>query len=172
MCAVGSPHNVPKAGKTYYLPKGLHARLKSAWWATQEQPTLSALVASVFETESSRRELACNDGRPFPAATATLGPRARGVDGESHTYYLPVAVHERFVAAWAGSRTRTDAAASVSALASEILEAEAERLERTFNNGESFPPAPPGARGVDPQAARRQGEKMAVLWQKRRSKKE
>lgn len=172
MSADGSPQNPAKAGKTYYLPKGLHARLKAAWWATQEQPTLSALVTSVFEAESDRRELTFNDGRPFPTATAPLGPRARGVDGESHTYYLPVTAHERFVSVWAGTRTQPNAAASVSAFASELLEAEADRLERTFNNGEAFPPAPPRARGVDPQAARRQGEKMAELWQKRRSKKE
>lgn len=172
MSADGSPQIPAKAGKTYYLPKGLHARLKAAWWATQEQPTLSTLVASVFEVESDRREIAFNDGRPFPTATAPLGPRARGVDGESHTYYLPVSVHERFVSAWAGTRSRPNAAASVSALASVVLEAEADRLERTFNNGEAFPPAPPRARGVDPQAARRQGEKMSELWLKRRSEKE
>ena len=174
MSADGSPQNPAKAGKTYYLPKGLHARLKAAWWATQEQPTLSALVASVYEAESDRRELAFNDGRPFPTATATapLGPRARGVDGESHTYYLPVTVHERFVSAWAGTRLQPNATASVSALASEVLKAEVDRLERTFNDGEAFPSAPIQARGVDPQAARQQGEKMSDLWRKRRSEKE
>jgi hypothetical protein len=171
MSADGSPQDPVKAGKTYYLPKGLHARLKAAWWATQEHPTLSALVASVFTAESERRELAFNDGLPFPTATAALGPRARSVDGESHTYYLPVSVHERLVSAWAGTRSHPAAAASVSALASEVLEAEADRLERRFNNGEPFAPAPIRARGVDPQAARRQGEKMAELWQKRRSEK-
>ena len=128
-------------------------------------------MSSVFETESARLEREHNDGHPFPIATAPLGPRARGVDGESHTYYLPLAVHERFVSAWAGTRTQPDAAASVSARAAELLEAEAARLEREFNAGNLFPPAPPGARGVDPAVARQQGETMSRIWQKRRSKK-
>lgn len=171
MPADGSPQAAAKAGKTYYLPKGLHARLKAGWWATREHPTLSAVVSSVLESETDRLEREHNDGQPFPIATAPLGPRARGVDGESHTYYLPLAVHERFVSAWAGTRTQPDAAASVSARAAELLEAEAARLERAFNDGQPFPPAPPGARGVDPAVARQQGETMAKIWQKRRSEK-
>ncbi len=171
MPANGSPQTAAKAGKTYYLPKGLHARLKAAWWATREHPTLSAVVASVFETESARREREFNDGQPFPIAAAPLGPRARGVDGESHTYYIPLTVHERFVSSWVGTRTEQPAAASVSALAAELLEAEADRLERQFNDGQPFPPAPPRARGVDPTAARRQGEIMSEIWQQRRSEK-
>ena len=171
MPADGTPQSADRAGKTYYLPKGLHARLKAAWWATREHPTLSAAVASVFDSESTRREREFNSGKPFPIAAAPLGPRARGVDGESHTYYIPVAVHERFVSAWVGTRAEEPAAASVSALAAELLEAEAARLERDFNNGEPFPPAPPRARGVDPTAARRQGEIMSEIWQQRRSEK-
>lgn len=171
MSANGSPQTAAKAGKTYYLPKGLHARLKAAWWATREHPTLSAVVASVFETESSRREREFNGGKPFPIAAAPLGPRARGVDGESHTYYIPLTVHERFVSSWVGTRAEQPVAASVSALAAELLEAEAARLEREFNEGRPFPPAPPRARGVDPTAARRQGEIMSEIWQQRRSEK-
>lgn len=171
MPADSSPQAAAKAGKTYYLPKGLHARLKAAWWATREHPTLSALVASVLDSESARLERQLNNGQPFPIASAPLGPRARGVDGESHTYYIPLAVHQRFVSAWAGARGEHLAAASVSALAAELLEAEAGRLEQEFNEGEPFSPAPPRARGVDPTAARRQGEIMSEIWQQRRSKK-
>lgn len=170
MSADGSPPATPKAGKTYYLPKGLHARLKAAWWATREQPTLSGVVAAVFDSESDRLEQQYNDGHAFPLASAALGPRARRVDGESHTYYLDLAVHQRFVSAWAGTRTQSGAAASVSALAAGALEAEAARLERERNGGEPFPPAPTRARGVDPKAARQQGERMSAIWEKRRSK--
>ncbi|MFH8253049.1 hypothetical protein ACH3VR_21965 [Microbacterium sp. B2969] len=127
------------------------------------------MVVSVFETESARREREFNDGQPFPIVAAPRATRARGVDGESHTYYLPLSVHERFVSAWVGTRTEQPVAASVSALAAELLEAEADRLEREFNDGQPFPPAPPGARGVDPTAARRQGEIMSEIWQQRRS---
>ena len=75
MPADGSPQAAAKAGKTYYLPKGLHARLKAGWWATREHPTLSAVVSSVLESETDRLEREHNDGQPFPIATAPLGPR-------------------------------------------------------------------------------------------------
>ena len=171
MPADDSPQPAARAGKTYYLPKGLHSRLKAAWWATREHPTLSAAVASVFTSTAGQLEREHNAGQPFPAVDALLVRRTRGVDGESHTYYIPVETHDRFVAAWAGTRSHPAAAASVSALAAEALEAETVRLEEHFNGGAPFPPAPESARGFDPTTARRQGVIMSEIWQQRRAEK-
>lgn len=169
MPGVGSPAPTGSAGKTYYLPEGLHPRLKAAWWATQEQPTLGALVAEIFDREASRLEAEYNMGHPFPPASSSLSARAARGQRLSHSYYIPIATHARLTAAWAGTRDLPDAAASVSDLVARLLEAEAERLESAFNGGQPFPAAPQRARGVDPEAARRQSEKLAALWRKKKA---
>lgn len=164
----GSPRS-SSTPKTYYLPAGLHQRLKAAWWATREMPTLSALVSSLIRDEAARLEDKFNKGSRFPAAKASLSSRAtRGGARQRHTYYIPADVHTRLVAAWVATKDTEQAAPSVSALVSQLLEDEAMRLEREHNAGAIFSPAPDRARGVDPDAARRQGTMMAEIWRNRR----
>jgi hypothetical protein len=71
-----STHDSGHRSHTYYLTLDLHQRIKAAWWATKERPSLSILVAELMAAEATRLELAHNAGETFPAA-----PRnARGVD--------------------------------------------------------------------------------------------
>lgn len=172
MTEVATGHSA-HAGKAYYLPVGLHARLKAAWWATRDQedsaPTLGLLVTRAFNRAVVELQNDHNSGAMFPPGAATLRHRGGRGDHESHSYFLPVSTHQKLVDAWAATRTTADGAPSVSNLAARILAAEADRLERMHNSGEPFDPAPRGARGVNPAAARRQSEAMSAAWRKRRS---
>lgn len=172
MTEVASGHPA-QAGKAYYLPVGLHPRLKAAWWATRGQedsaPTLGLLVTQAFDRAVIQLQNEHNAGAPFPPGSATLRHRGGRGDHESRSYFLPVSTHQRLVDAWAATRTTAAGAPSVSNLAARILAAEAERLERTHNSGAPFEPAPRGARGVNPAAARRQSEAMSEAWRRRRS---
>ena len=60
----------------YYLPADLHARLKSAWWALRDAPSLSAVVEQLLAGEARRLELAHNAGERFAPAPDS----ARGVN--------------------------------------------------------------------------------------------
>jgi len=152
--------------QSYYLSDDLHRRIKAAWWATRTQsdgaPSLSLLVSRLLETESLRLEREHNAGKRFPAApTSARGRRSEHLSGHrSRTYYLTSDLHDRIKAAWWATQEQP----SLSILVAALLEVEAGRLERAHNAGEPFPPAPASARGVDPEAARRQGQFMTNLW--------
>ncbi|WP_292726560.1 hypothetical protein [Microbacterium sp. UBA837] len=156
----------------YFLPVGLHARIKAAWWGTRDTadaaPTLASLVAQLLVAGAGRLEDRYNDGEPFPAAPEGARGRALG-DGEqrNHSYFLPDAVHARAKAAWWATRDRDAGYPSMSSMVAALLTEEATRLEEKYNAGAPFPEAPIGARGVDPEAARRQAEMMASLWAER-----
>lgn len=161
----------------FYLPTGLHARTKAAWWATRDvpdaAPTLASLVGQLMTTETDRLEQAHNGGAPFPPAPD--GARGRTVtsgDQRNHSYFLPDAVYLRTKNAWWATRDLADGASSISSLVTKLMTAEASRLEGEFNDGQPFPPAPARARGVDPEASRRQGEVMASLWKAQRDRAE
>lgn len=156
----------------YFLPMGLHARIKAAWWATRDTadsaPTLASLVAQLLKDGAVSLEQRYNDGEPFPPAPD--GARGRALaEGEqrNHSYFLPDAVHARAKAAWWATRDRDGGYPSMSSMVAALLTAEASRLEAKYNDGTPFPEAPAGARGVDPAAARRQAEMMSSLWAER-----
>jgi len=88
----------------------------------------------------------------------------------SHAYYLHTGLHERIKAAWWATREEEapDGAPSLSTKVAQLLLDEAERLEQKYNQGDPFPPAPKNARGVDPEASKRQGEFMTGVWSGRR----
>jgi len=90
------------------------------------------------------------------AVTAT-GYRTR-------SYYLLDELHERIKAAWWATRELPEGEPALGTLVGRLFEAVAKRLEELYNNGERFPPAPRSARGVDPEAAKRQGAFMADVW--------
>lgn len=92
----------------------------------------------------------------------------------SHAYYLPTAVHERLKAAWWATKDEPapDGEPSLSTKVARLFEEEAERLEQKFNNGQPFPAAPRRARGVNPEASRRQGEFMTDYWESRARRKQ
>lgn len=168
---------------SYFLPGTLHPRLKAAWWATRElvdgAPTLSALVERIFTAAVHELELEHNHGDPFPPAPA----HAQGVNPDADTrrgastptgyryfaYYLPGALHARLKAAWWGTRDLPGSAPTLSVLVEALLTQEAVRLELEHNHGDSFPPAPESARGVNTDAARRQGEWLRKEWDARRA---
>jgi hypothetical protein len=153
------------------VPSAEHERLKNAWYATRIAPTLSMLAATTFEEEVSRLEREYNEGRPFPAPPANARGRSSRESTEgyrNHGYFHSTALHERMKAAWWGTRDIADTGASLSAFVARLITAKADQLEREHNEGRPFPPAPAGARGVDPEAARRQSEKLSQLWQQRR----
>lgn len=152
--------------QTYYLSTDLHERLKAAWWATRAEkdgdPSLSSLMGRLLSAECNRLEAELNDGKPFtPAPKKARGSRSTHASGHrSHTYYLNSVLHEEFKAAWWATRTEP----SLSMLVAVLMETEARRLEKKFNDGQQFPRAPIAARGVDPAGARRQGDFMANMW--------
>lgn len=161
----------------YFLQSALHERLKAAWWATRTQndgaPTLSALVERIFLEHCASVEAEHNSGAPFPSAPQRAqghrgAGRHPGRDYRARAYYIPTGLHERLKAAWWATRTRSDGAPTLSALVEELFATEAARLEAEHNGGASFPLAPARARGVNAEAAQRQGEWMRQEWQTRR----
>ncbi len=79
------------------------------------------------------------------------------------SFYLPIAVTARFRAAWWATRETEHGAGSASALLAQAMEDAAARLELEYNDGQPFPPAPPGARGVS-----REGRDRLRAGQERR----
>lgn len=154
----------------FWIRTSDHERLKAAWWATQTVPTLGALISDIEISEADRLEQEFNDGQPFAPAPRGARGRKAGDDADyrMHSYYIPIAPHRRLMAAWWWTRQEPGSFASVSALMADRIPARAEMLEREFNGGEPFPPAPKTARGVDPAAARRQSEKLSAQWQRAR----
>lgn len=156
----------------YFLPVGLHQRIKAAWWATRDTadsaPTLASLIAQLLDAGAAGLEERYNAGGPFPPAPE--GARGRALaEGEqrNHSYFLSDTVHARAKAAWWSTRDRDAGFPSMSSMVAALLTAEASRLEEKYNDGAPFPDAPAGARGVDPEAARRQAEMMSSLWAER-----
>lgn len=154
----------------FWIRTADHERLKAAWWATQTVPTLGAMISEIEISEAARLEREFNDGKPFEPAPRGARGRKAGDDADyrMHSYYIPTAAHRRLLAAWWWTRQEEEGYASVSALMAERILARAEELEREFNGGAPFPPAPKTARGVDPAAARRQSEKLSAQWQRAR----
>lgn len=176
MAAIGAPDSAsPDAApesrlQGFWIRTSDHERLKAAWWATQTVPTLGALISEIECAEANRLEQDFNDGQPFPPAPRGARGRKAGdnADYRMHSYYIPTTPHRRLLAAWWWTRQESGGYASVSALMAERIPARAEELEREFNAGNPFPPAPKSARGVDPAAARRQSEKLSAQWQRAR----
>lgn len=163
--------------RSYYLLDDLHLRLKAAWYGTRElpdgAPAFTSLVSRIFELEAERLEQLHNDGERFPPAPENArGSRRSAADTPEgyrpRSYYLLDDLHLRLKAAWYGTKDLPGGGATFTALVSRIFETEAERLEQLHNDGERFPPAPANARGVDPDAARRQGHYMEEVWAGRR----
>lgn len=84
------------------------------------------------------------------------------------SFYLPIAVTARFRAAWWATRDTEDGAGSASALLAQAMDDAAERLEREYNGGQPFPPAPPGARGVSREGRDRLRAGQARRWASKR----
>ena len=86
-------------------------------------------------------------------------------------YYLPVELQQRFKAAWWATRGESapDGAGSMGKKLERLLELECSRLEELYNNGEPFPPAPKGARGVSGEGNQRQRAFMEQYWSERRN---
>ncbi|WP_141677804.1 hypothetical protein [Microbacterium oleivorans] len=159
---------------SYFIPTALHIRLKAAWWATRDEvdgaPSLAGLVEVAFAREACHLEKTYNEGNPFPAPPPRArGANPRGASGLGHqAYYLPVDLHSRLKAAWWATRDENDGAPSLAGLVAAAFELEADRLEKTYNAGEPFPPAPARARGSSRAAAQRQGEWLRGEWERRR----
>lgn len=92
----------------------------------------------------------------------------------SHAYYIPTALHERIKAAWWATRGEEapDGSPSLSTKVAQLFADEAARLEAKHNGGELFPQAPKNARGVDPEASKRQSQFMSGIWSGRREDRE
>jgi hypothetical protein len=88
----------------------------------------------------------------------------------SHAYYIPSSLHERLKAAWWATRGEEfpDGSPSLSTKVAQLFADEASRLENKHNGGEPFSYAPKNARGVDPEASKRQGQFMSGIWSGRR----
>lgn len=110
----------------------------------------------------------------MPADDQTPAAHVTANGYRSHAYYLPTALHERLKAAWWATKDEPapDGEPSLATKVARLFEEEAERLEQKFNGGEPFPPAPRRARGVDPEASRRQGEFMTGVWSKSRDQRQ
>ncbi len=81
-----------------------------------------------------------------------------------HGYWLPVELHERLKNAWWWTRVEVDGVPTFGALMERIMRGECVRLEGAYRGGERFEAAPKNARGVKPDASKRQSEKLIARW--------
>lgn len=93
---------------------------------------------------------------PFAESAGAAQDKYTSATGyRSVPYFLSDTVHERFKAAWWGSRDRPDGAPTLSSLVERSFIAWCDTVEAEFNDGESFDPAPPRAQGVNPASSNR-----------------